>query len=157
MALRRICDLRGVLRPARLAAPVKAPASPKPSPLAAARRWFTSSTPARAPGPIARFNAQYSEWLEKYPLVTKIVTSAAIGAAGDIGCQLFIEDRAFDFVRLAQFTALNGLLVGPSLHVWCVLAVVSEQGGVISSARALFHVVGDERKDGHDARERERG
>eukprot|EP00288_Rhodomonas_lens_P013078 CAMPEP_0177693438 /NCGR_PEP_ID=MMETSP0484_2-20121128/2399_1 /TAXON_ID=354590 /ORGANISM="Rhodomonas lens, Strain RHODO" /LENGTH=238 /DNA_ID=CAMNT_0019204247 /DNA_START=1 /DNA_END=717 /DNA_ORIENTATION=+ len=69
-------------------------------------------------------------------ITAKCLTSALIGAAGDLGCQVLIEGRSmsggsssdeakskeeppkFDVDRFAKFTFLGGVLVAPTLHVW---------------------------------------
>lgn len=61
---------------------------------------------------------KYLALLETRPLATKIVTGGAIGGAGDLGCQLVLEDGKLDLKRLAIFTAMNGALVSPVLHLW---------------------------------------
>ncbi|KAI4319649.1 hypothetical protein MLD38_033226 [Melastoma candidum] len=57
--------------------------------------------------------------LEKYPVITKAVTSALLNFLGDFICQLVI-DRAssFDLKRSFMFTFLGMVLVGPTLHFW---------------------------------------
>ena len=62
----------------------------------------------------------YCELLEKYPLLTKGITSGIISGAGDSVCQISTlkKDEKFDFVRLSKFTFLGTVLVAPVLHVW---------------------------------------
>lgn len=47
------------------------------------------------------------------------VTSALISGAGDVICQLVVEaNKELDTKRLAIFTGLGGVMVGPALHTW---------------------------------------
>jgi hypothetical protein len=51
-----------------------------------------------------------------------------IGGAGDIACQLLIDnDREFSFRRLFNMAFLGAVLVAPCLHVWYALPSVVEQ------------------------------
>jgi len=61
----------------------------------------------------------YEQRLHTQPLITKAVTSAAVGASGDLTCQLCFERRAeVSWWRLGTFTFLSGVLVAPVLHRW---------------------------------------
>ena len=52
-------------------------------------------------------------------LSSQAATSAALGGLGDLTCQLVCEERRrVDVRRLATFTALGGVMVGPTLHHW---------------------------------------
>ena len=52
-------------------------------------------------------------------VASQAVSSAVIGGAGDLTCQLVFEAREeVDVWRLCVFTALNGGLVAPTLHRW---------------------------------------
>ena len=54
--------------------------------------------------------------------------SVVIGGAGDIACQLLIDnDREFSFRRLFNMAFLGAVLVAPCLHVWYALLSVVEQ------------------------------
>eukprot|EP01041_Mallomonas_annulata_P009720 gene9720-20210_t len=59
----------------------------------------------------------YNHALEKYPLLTKAVTSGIITAAGDYACQVIIEKK-LDWNRVGKFTIIGTALVGPTLHYW---------------------------------------
>ncbi|KAK3001392.1 hypothetical protein RJ639_020841, partial [Escallonia herrerae] len=61
----------------------------------------------------------YLTLLEKYPVWTKAVTSAILTFAGDVICQLFIDQvPSLDLKRTFLFTFLGLVLVGPTLHFW---------------------------------------
>ncbi|KAF0695243.1 Aste57867_13935 [Aphanomyces stellatus] len=61
---------------------------------------------------------QYMHLLEKYPLTTKALTSSVIAGTGDVLCQTAFESKPFDVQRFATFTALGGVFIAPTLHVW---------------------------------------
>ena len=72
---------------------------------------------ASAPGPIARYN----DWLSRFPLVTKGITSGLIVAFGDTACQLAVEKKdTFDWARMLRMGLLGTVLVAPALHGWYV-------------------------------------
>eukprot|EP01036_Dinobryon_divergens_P040946 gene40946-54213_t len=48
----------------------------------------------------------YNHALEKYPLLTKAVTSGIITAAGDYACQVIIEKK-LDWNRVGKFTIIG--------------------------------------------------
>lgn len=49
----------------------------------------------------------YLKMIEEHPWPTKILTSAALNAAGDfLGQALFEKDKKFDWPRFAKFTFL---------------------------------------------------
>lgn len=61
----------------------------------------------------------YLNLLEKYPVLTKAVTSALLTFIGDIVCQIAIEEMpSVDLKRTMLFTFLGFALVGPTLHFW---------------------------------------
>ncbi|XP_057972041.1 protein sym-1 [Malania oleifera] len=61
----------------------------------------------------------YLNLLEKYPVLTKAVTSAFLTLMGDLICQLVIDKvESIDLKRTFIFTLLGLLLVGPTLHFW---------------------------------------
>ncbi|GAV82175.1 Mpv17_PMP22 domain-containing protein [Cephalotus follicularis] len=61
----------------------------------------------------------YLARLEKYPVLTKAVTSALLTLIGDLICQLVIDQvPSLDLKRTFQFTLLGLVLVGPTLHFW---------------------------------------
>jgi len=59
----------------------------------------------------------YSNALERYPKVTKCLTSGVVMGAGDFIGQVYYEG-SFDKERLARYSILGAGLVGPSLHYW---------------------------------------
>ncbi|RHY74659.1 hypothetical protein DYB34_013757 [Aphanomyces astaci] len=61
---------------------------------------------------------KYKKYLEAYPLTTKCLTSAGIAGTGDVLCQVAFESKPFDVRRFATFTALGGVFIAPTLHVW---------------------------------------
>lgn len=68
-------------------------------------------------------NRSWLSWyliaLEKYPVLTKALTSAFLTLIGDLICQLFIDRVPFlDLKRTFVFTFLGFALVGPTLHFW---------------------------------------
>lgn len=61
----------------------------------------------------------YLTRLEKYPVLTKAVTSAILTFVGDLTCQLAIDQvPSLDLKRIFLFTFLGLVLVGPTLHFW---------------------------------------
>ncbi|KAM7258554.1 hypothetical protein ACFE04_014295 [Oxalis oulophora] len=65
------------------------------------------------------FLSWYLALLEKYPVLTKAVTSALLTFIGDLICQLVIDKAAaVDWKRTFVFTLLGLGLVGPTLHFW---------------------------------------
>lgn len=80
----------------------------------AGRRKCSSESKGDSKGVVARYN----EMLEKYPLVTKGITSGLIVGFGDIMCQLGIEKSEFDVKRALRMGFLGTVLVAPALHVW---------------------------------------
>ncbi|RHY25935.1 hypothetical protein DYB32_008004 [Aphanomyces invadans] len=61
---------------------------------------------------------KYKHYLETYPLTTKCLTSAGIAGTGDVLCQAAFESKPFNVQRFATFTALGGVFIAPTLHVW---------------------------------------
>ena len=87
---------------------------------------------------------KYNELLEKFPLLTKSITSGILSFTADILCQIALQPNKksnkdynnnmndniinrytvtineynFDFHRLGKFTILGTFLVGPMLHYW---------------------------------------
>ncbi|CAM9612999.1 unnamed protein product [Chrysoparadoxa australica] len=83
--------------------------------------------------------SQYEALLHQHPIATKAVTSGIIAGSGDLTCQLIIGDAWSqepedaiqkiahilnhppphpDWLRLAKFTLVGSVLVGPTLHHW---------------------------------------
>ncbi|XVF40859.1 hypothetical protein PTKIN_Ptkin01aG0150500 [Pterospermum kingtungense] len=61
----------------------------------------------------------YLALLEKFPVLTKAVTSALLTFIGDLICQLAIDHvPSLDMKRTFLFTLLGLVLVGPTLHFW---------------------------------------
>lgn len=61
----------------------------------------------------------YLSLLEKYPVLTKGVTSALLTLIGDLICQVMIDQvPSLDLKRTFLFTLLGLVLVGPTLHFW---------------------------------------
>ncbi|KAA8517878.1 hypothetical protein F0562_015333 [Nyssa sinensis] len=61
----------------------------------------------------------YLSLLEKYPVLTKAVTSALLTLFGDLICQVAIDQvPSLDLKRTFLFTLLGLVLVGPTLHFW---------------------------------------
>ena len=62
---------------------------------------------------------RYGAALERWPLLTKALTSAALVGAGDVACQLVVEKNdAVDLGRFGRMAFLGGVLIAPTLHVW---------------------------------------
>mmetsp|Transcript_14736 Transcript_14736/g.15442 ORF Transcript_14736/g.15442 Transcript_14736/m.15442 type:complete len:185 (+) Transcript_14736:32-586(+) len=61
--------------------------------------------------------SKYNYYLNKFPLLTKSITSGIIGGAGDIMAQKLTNDN-FDYKRFSTFVFLQVVLVGPTLHIW---------------------------------------
>ncbi|KAJ4973881.1 hypothetical protein NE237_007055 [Protea cynaroides] len=65
------------------------------------------------------FLSWYLAALEKYPVLTKAITSALLTCIGDLICQLLIDQvSTLDLKRTFLFTFLGFVLVGPTLHFW---------------------------------------
>ncbi|KAJ4787050.1 Protein Mpv17 [Rhynchospora pubera] len=65
------------------------------------------------------FFSWYLSALDKYPIITKAITSAILTLIGDLICQLVVDKVAkLDLRRTFVFTFLGLALVGPTLHVW---------------------------------------
>ncbi|KAK9154558.1 hypothetical protein Sjap_002038 [Stephania japonica] len=61
----------------------------------------------------------YLAVLEKYPVLTKALTSAFLTFIGDVICQFVIDQAStLDVKRTFLFTLLGFALVGPTLHFW---------------------------------------
>ncbi|KAI4363955.1 hypothetical protein MLD38_020108 [Melastoma candidum] len=61
----------------------------------------------------------YISMLEKFPVLTKAVTSAFLTFLGDLICQVVIDQApSLDLKRNFLFTFLGLVLVGPTLHFW---------------------------------------
>ncbi|KAF6151889.1 hypothetical protein GIB67_010463 [Kingdonia uniflora] len=61
----------------------------------------------------------YLAALEKYPVLTKALTTALLNCIGDLICQLLIDKvSTVDLKRTLLFTFLGFVLVGPTLHFW---------------------------------------
>lgn len=83
----------------------------------------------------------YLMLLEKYPVITKAVTSALLTFFGDLFCQLAIEKSPkLDAKRLSMFTLLGLVLVGPTLHFWylSLSKLVSGSGAFNAGFRLLL-------------------
>ncbi|XP_078160752.1 protein SYM1-like [Carex rostrata] len=65
------------------------------------------------------FFSWYLSALDKYPIITKAITSAILTLIGDLICQFVIDKvTKLDLKRTFVFTFLGLALVGPTLHVW---------------------------------------
>ncbi|XAR69513.1 hypothetical protein NMG60_11001130 [Bertholletia excelsa] len=65
------------------------------------------------------FLSWYLSLLEKYPMLTKAVTSALLTFIGDLICQVVIDQvPSLDKKRIFLFSLLGLVLVGPTLHFW---------------------------------------
>ncbi|PWZ26479.1 Protein Mpv17 [Zea mays] len=128
-------------RPAALSAPPAAVQPREARRVQPPRAASCCHDPVPAAGGGARdwrmFLAWYLMALDKNPIVTKAVTSAALTLAGDLICQLVI-DRVpeLDLRRTFVFTFLGLALVGPTLHVWYLylskLVTISGASGAIA-------------------------
>mmetsp|Transcript_17846 Transcript_17846/g.46610 ORF Transcript_17846/g.46610 Transcript_17846/m.46610 type:complete len:227 (+) Transcript_17846:229-909(+) len=67
---------------------------------------------------VGGFVSWYNSRLAAFPLITTAVSTAIIGAAGDAGSQLLIEQREWDATRTLRFGMLGLILTGPTLHLW---------------------------------------
>eukprot|EP01079_Euglenida_sp_SAG-EU17-18_P002957 gene2957-3529_t len=91
---------------------------------------------ATASGPAAAgAGGWYATQLATRPLLTKAVTSAAIGGACDMFCQLAIQrDRAYSAARTARMALLGGAMIGPALHFWYNLLNSAIPGATAANA-----------------------
>ncbi|CAL9091033.1 unnamed protein product [Musa hybrid cultivar] len=65
------------------------------------------------------FLSWYLMALDKYPVITKAITSALLTLIGDLICQLLVDQvTKLDLRRTFVFTFLGLVLVGPTLHFW---------------------------------------
>jgi hypothetical protein len=63
--------------------------------------------------------AAYTRLLEKYPLLTKMVTSGVLFSFGDAITQILIDKKPkFDFSRNLNLLIVGTTYVGPLLHLW---------------------------------------
>lgn len=65
---------------------------------------------------------QYGTLLEKYPYLTKCISSGIVGGSGDILIQQYNRrsdsTKKFDWRRLLVFTAVAALYIAPVIHLW---------------------------------------
>lgn len=74
-------------------------------------RNFTNQPPAS--------RVTYDDFLRKYPITTKSITSGVIAGSSDAACQIFVEkNKRYDFMRSLRFGFLGLALVGPVCHHW---------------------------------------
>lgn len=67
-------------------------------------------------------------------LAPQAISSALISGLGDAACQLVLEKRdELDVRRLSIFTALGGVMVGPTLHAWYSFLHTNVPGATASS------------------------
>lgn len=99
---------------------------------------------------LAKLLASYSNLLTKHPYATKIVSSGFIGGLGDVLIQLY-EGRAkgdafaFDYRRLAVFTAVTAFYIAPVIHVWFnMLAAMPMPAGAGNVLKAALMMVADQ-------------
>jgi len=83
--------------------------------------------------------AMYLLLLESNPLATKMWTSGALNAFGDLLAQFLFEDgKSVDVKRTLTFTFLGAFLVGPALHFWYgILGKIVTVGGSIGAGVRL--------------------
>ena len=83
--------------------------------------------------------AMYLMLLESNPLVTKMATSGALNAFGDLLAQILFEDgQSIDSKRTLTFTFLGAFLVGPALHFWYgTLGKIVTVGGSVGAGLRL--------------------
>ncbi len=77
---------------------------------------------------VSKCFGKYDNLIHTRPILTKCITSAAIGFTADIICQVFfseafqkskkLADVTVDFRRTLHFTAIAGLLSAPVGHFW---------------------------------------
>ena len=83
--------------------------------------------------------------MDKHPVPVKLATTAFLNFAGDLICQLTLEDGPFNARRSATFTFLGFALVGPSLHFWYLnLSRFVSTFGLTSNKAALVSVLFDQ-------------
>ena len=83
--------------------------------------------------------AMYLLLLESNPLATKMWTSGALNAFGDLLAQFLFEDgKSVDVKRTLTFTFLGAFLVGPALHFWYgILGKIVTVGGSLGAGVRL--------------------
>ena len=75
----------------------------------------------------------------------KLATTAFLNWAGDLLCQLTLEDGPFNYRRSATFTFLGFALVAPCLHFWYLnLSKIVGGLGLSSNAAAFVSVLCDQ-------------
>ena len=85
---------------------------------------------------LTQAQARYAHYLERYPLVTKSITSGLILLGGDefffssllcidpwliigdIACQTLITKEKLNYERALKFSLLGSFYIGPALHYW---------------------------------------
>lgn len=60
----------------------------------------------------------YSSMLDKYPLLTKGITSGFIAGLGDVLCQYMNSWSEYDWKRTFRFGFLGSCYIAPGCHVW---------------------------------------
>jgi len=93
--------------------------------------WWRTQYRRREKNDMGRLKAVWEKYLwclEKKPLLTKSLTSAAMGGIGDIIAQLLVPYvfggvSGFDLVRWIRFVFLNLVFVGPVCHAWLTILV----------------------------------
>ena len=105
-------------RPATAAKTSVSEASPSLITLSA----YSQNLDAGKSNPLTKALGVYNSLLEERPLLTKMVTTAIIGAMGDILIQLVKSksnaELLFDVKRTVIFAAVGGLYCAPFLHQW---------------------------------------
>ncbi|QDZ19434.1 Mpv17/PMP22 family protein [Chloropicon primus] len=89
--------------------------------------------------------AWYLALVDKHPIPMKLATTAFLNFAGDLICQLTLEDGPFNYRRSATFTFLGLALVAPALHFWYLnLSKFVTTLGLTSNKAALVSVLCDQ-------------
>jgi hypothetical protein len=61
----------------------------------------------------------YTRLLEKYPILTKMLTSGVLFSLGDAFTQIVVDKKTkFDYARNLNLFLVGTTYVGPLLHVW---------------------------------------
>ena len=89
--------------------------------------------------------AWYLALMDKHPVPVKLATTAFLNFAGDLICQLALEEGDFNYKRSATFTFLGFALVGPALHFWYLnLSKFVATLGLSSNTAAFASVLCDQ-------------
>eukprot|EP01035_Chromulina_nebulosa_P026055 gene26055-34055_t len=84
-------------------------------------RGGESTVEENSPSVLKKLLSSYNTNLEKYPYVTKIISSGIVGCLGDILIQLVKNGgswQALDMRRLIVFVSVAAFYIAPVINIW---------------------------------------